>query len=560
MPQAPKDVLNSLIKLGVAQSHALVNEVDSILNLSGIFGALVNVGSVVPPVVTLLSLWNDDGSANSIEPTYPPANTERTISVNNGGANEILYTVPAGCVRRKGERPIYNLLAKKNIHSERIGDRSLGWNRSTTGWDITYRDATTSDPSGLTTIASMANIGGGWLNTTLLSNAKVGDVVVASFWVRRIGTEVTNLDLRSQLTGTVTSIFYPDSANNAVTGVWKRFKHTGVVNVAGNISGGLFVQNNCEYEIGGYQLEVLTGLANQNPSEYVSSGVLSAPFHGVNIDGFKWSAYENGNIFDVDSVVTDSQGTLIAASQRLGVFMEGATNQFISVTESMTVAEAPSLNAGTYTCWIEGAGSIVLSGGAIGTVTEGNPITFTLSSAQTVTHTPSGDVDRANTTDAPVATSFTTLTSRAADNGISILLADFGFPGATSGAMEFDITFNHDLTDLPPGHRSIASVRGGSGSDILYVHSASKKIATYEIPNSMSSSTTLAKGVTYPVKIYWEFGGNFNLSVSGVKGTPKAWDDWSAATLLEFLKGYGYGAHLKNVKVYNDPKGGEDFL
>ena len=43
------------------------------------------------------------------------------------------------------------------------------------------------------------------------------------------------------------------------------------------------------------QFENVTGASNQNPSEYVSVGVLSAPYHGAGADGIKYFATENGN-------------------------------------------------------------------------------------------------------------------------------------------------------------------------------------------------------------------------------------------------------------------------
>lgn len=49
------------------------------------------------------------------------------------------------------------------------------------------------------------------------------------------------------------------------------------------------------------QLENVTGQANQNPSEYVSVGVLSAPFHGANVDGVQYFATQNGNVWNSTS-------------------------------------------------------------------------------------------------------------------------------------------------------------------------------------------------------------------------------------------------------------------
>jgi hypothetical protein len=47
--------------------------------------------------------------------------------------------------------------------------------------------------------------------------------------------------------------------------------------------------------IWGAQLENVTGQANQNPSEYVSTNVLSAPYQGANVDGVQYFPYTNPN-------------------------------------------------------------------------------------------------------------------------------------------------------------------------------------------------------------------------------------------------------------------------
>jgi hypothetical protein len=51
-----------------------------------------------------------------------------------------------------------------------------------------------------------------------------------------------------------------------------------------------------------------------------------------------------------------------------------------------------SLTAATYTLWIEGSGSVELSGGPTGTATEGSPVTFVVGSTTDVTFTVVGDV------------------------------------------------------------------------------------------------------------------------------------------------------------------------
>lgn len=58
------------------------------------------------------------------------------------------------------------------------------------------------------------------------------------------------------------------------------------------------------------QLETTTGQSNTNPSEYVSVGVLSAPFHGACVDGVQYFGTLNGNTVS-SNVVTEATGAAL---------------------------------------------------------------------------------------------------------------------------------------------------------------------------------------------------------------------------------------------------------
>ncbi|MCR5876998.1 hypothetical protein [Phenylobacterium sp. J367] len=92
-----------------------------------------------------------------------------------------------------------------------------------------------------------------------------------------------------------------------------------------------------------------------------------------------------------------SSGTLrqhrTAAAKGLGLVLEANRAQFLT-SPTAPATQTQSLAAATYVCWLEGAGSVELSGGPTGTVTEGNPVTFTLGGTTAVTFTVSGDVTR----------------------------------------------------------------------------------------------------------------------------------------------------------------------
>lgn len=75
-------------------------------------------------------------------------------------------------------------------------------------------------------------------------------------------------------------------------------------------AGGTIIMTCTVAEAVDLQLENVTGQANQNPSEYVSTGVLSSPYHGAMVDGVKYFDYENGNTV-ASNVVTEATGEAI---------------------------------------------------------------------------------------------------------------------------------------------------------------------------------------------------------------------------------------------------------
>ncbi|MBP9751659.1 MAG: LamG domain-containing protein [Candidatus Moranbacteria bacterium] len=74
----------------------------------------------------------------------------------------------------------------------------------------------------------------------------------------------------------------------------------------------------------GAQVEEVTGQANQNPSEYVSTNVKTAfPYHGAGVDGVKYFDTQNGNTV-ASNVVTEATGAKIASSTLKGYLAEGS--------------------------------------------------------------------------------------------------------------------------------------------------------------------------------------------------------------------------------------------
>lgn len=106
--------------------------------------------------------------------------------------------------------------------------------------------------------------------------------------------------------------------------------HIGRVTASGGQTGST---TGTAFDITDMQIEDVTGQTNQNPSEYVSVGVLSAPFHGCGVDGVKCFRYQNGNTV-ASNVVTEAAGAAIADSTLKGYLAEGArTNRCLQSQE-----------------------------------------------------------------------------------------------------------------------------------------------------------------------------------------------------------------------------------
>jgi hypothetical protein len=137
------------------------------------------------------------------------------------------------------------------------------------------------------------------------------------------------------LSGTPTmAILFSGSGNvntMTVTSSWQRFSATRTGN--GGFQLGLRgdqTGQTADVLIWGVQEEDVTGQTNQNPSEYVSTNVLtSAPYHGANVDGVKYFDTENGNTVS-SNVVTEATGAAISSDTLKGYLAEGSrTNQLL---------------------------------------------------------------------------------------------------------------------------------------------------------------------------------------------------------------------------------------
>lgn len=116
-----------------------------------------------------------------------------------------------------------------------------------------------------------------------------------------------------------------------------------------------------------------------------------------------------------DSLVSYAAGVPVVTAAR-GLYVEEArTNTFLHTAVPATQAIAGL--SGTCVCWMTGAGSIALTGGATGTASEGSPLVFSPSGSVTFTVTAPVDfasVEQAGFPTLPIVTVGTAVTRNAA--------------------------------------------------------------------------------------------------------------------------------------------------
>lgn len=262
----------------------------------------------------------------------------------------IIKTVKTDEARFAGARRVSNLIP----NTETIAN--TGW---TNGANVTLVSSTETSPIGGGNASKISFNGGTTAanSTTILTNAPAeggaltGRVFVASIYLKgNVGGEQLTLRLSNNGDTTATN------ATVTLTTSWVRYSVTHTMESTPNGLAKLHIgyqasPTNITYYAWGAMIEEVTGQANQNPSEYVSYGVLSAPYHGVNVDGVKYFDYQNGNTVS-SNVITESAGALIAETTLQGYYNERACTNLALYSEDFTqaatwVSSNVTVNAGT---------------------------------------------------------------------------------------------------------------------------------------------------------------------------------------------------------------------
>lgn len=108
------------------------------------------------------------------------------------------------------------------------------------------------------------------------------------------------------------------------------------------------------------QIESVAGQANQEPSDYVSAGVLTEPWHGAGVDGVKYFSTENGNTLG-GIIVTEAAGDPISDAILKGFLAEGSRTNLILNSKTMASQDITT-TAAARTLSFTGTGNVTLSG------------------------------------------------------------------------------------------------------------------------------------------------------------------------------------------------------
>jgi hypothetical protein len=239
----------------------------------------------------------------------------------------ILRNAMAGEARFQGARRVRNYLTGS---SENFANAA--WNVDA-GATLTGGQ---SDPFGGTSAFKIAST---TANAGIYNNAVYpgGRVITSSVWLRgEVGGEAIIL-------GYTTAV--------VLTTSWQRFR---TVDVVGDSFMRLRpVPANVTFYAYHAQAEILDGASNTSPSEYVSVGVLSAPYNGAGVDGVKYFATTNGNSVPVANLVLQSQTFDVATWGK----------QNAPITPNTQVAPDGSSTADTFTDTATNSGHRVFQAG-----------------------------------------------------------------------------------------------------------------------------------------------------------------------------------------------------
>ena len=274
---------------------------------SAVSFALTNVTSIVP-----------EFSAGDGTPTFT-----RNLAAYATDFEGRLVSVPANAARMQGTRVVRNLLT----FTEALDNAAWGKLSAGTGSAPVVTSGFTAPDGTATAWRLQINRGAGnSAGDYSILRSTVGTIGTRSVWAM----SNTGASQTFSLSGSTASQFVTATAS------WQRVAGTTVAATA------LFdfasfgpngTTNSVDILVWHPQGEDLTGATNQNPSEYVSVGVASAPYHGLGIDGLKCFNTLNGNTV-ASSVVTEATGAAINSSTSKWASLPGVAGSYFSTPDA----------------------------------------------------------------------------------------------------------------------------------------------------------------------------------------------------------------------------------
>ena len=344
------------------------------------------------------------------------------------------------------------------------------------------------------------------------------------------------------------------------------------------------------------------------PSEYVSKGVLSTPYHGANVDGVKYFSTENGNSV-ASNIVTEGTGAAISgislllepASTNLSLYSEDLSNAAwvaTNTTKGSTSQTAPDGSANT-TCEVTASAG---NGTLLQTVTSASA-TRTYS-VYLKRKTGTGNIDM--TVDGGSTWTTKTITSSFARYSITqaaVTNPQFGIRIVTSGDAVYmwgsqvesqslmssyiktttvavtraaDTAVSYSLTTpqtagmaivelsgfstTAPGTQGILGFTAASTTSVLYRTSAATPVYSSDGTNTSETPAIADGSAVTAVAARW---GSSTITVgyrtSGGwtwDATPATYDGaWTSDNTLQILKSVAEPYNISNVVVYDSDQG-----
>jgi hypothetical protein len=182
------------------------------------------------------------------------------------------------------------------------------------GWSLTTATlaAGISDPFGGTGAYTLTSTAPNGFISFSISSAGITSYNMSVYIRRRTGAGIVSV--YSDLSATLIS---------GLTSSWKRFSVPDTNNLVSVLNAIRLATSGDAVDIYFPQGADLTGRTNKTPSEYVSNGILSVPYHGVGVDGVKCFATYNGNTVS-GNIVTEATGTAIPDALLKGLQFDAA--------------------------------------------------------------------------------------------------------------------------------------------------------------------------------------------------------------------------------------------